>query len=71
MQAARAGAGGDAVQDPPTPRPPVLMFYYGWVVAVLCGLGMGLSGPGHSFYFVNFAESFISDAGAAACHHPH
>jgi MFS family permease len=37
--------------------------FYGWVVAVMCGLGMGLSGPGHSFYFVNFSESFIADAG--------
>ena len=39
------------------------MVFYGWAVAALCGVTMGLSGPGHSFYFVNFVDHIIADTG--------
>lgn len=37
--------------------------YYGWIVAVMCGVAMGLCGPGQSYYFVHFVEHFVVDAG--------
>ena len=37
--------------------------YYGWGVAVMCGVAMGLCGPGQSYYFVHFVEHFVSEAG--------
>ena len=34
--------------------------FYGWTVVILVGLGMSCASPGHSFFFLNFVDSFIS-----------
>ena len=34
--------------------------FYGWTVVLLVGLGMSCASPGHSFFFLNFVDSFIS-----------
>ena len=34
--------------------------FYGWAVVILVGLGMSCASPGHSFFFLNFVDSFIS-----------
>lgn len=37
--------------------------FYGWWVVVLVGFGESCSSPGHSFFFLNFVNSFIEDVG--------
>jgi len=38
-------------------------FFYGWIVVILVGFGMSCAAPGHSFFFLNFVDSFIEDVG--------
>ena len=33
--------------------------FYGWWIVVLVGFGMSCTSPGHSFFFLNFVNSFI------------
>ena len=35
--------------------------FYGWYVVLLVGFGMSCAAPGHSFFFLNFVNSFIED----------
>ena len=39
--------------------------FYGWVVVVLVGFGVSCSGPGHSYFFLSFVDSFMASLGVS------